>query len=448
MANAALSGASPAALKQLEKLQKRREQREREHWAVEKQVVRLPASSGAPPAIELEDVDDFLQVVLDHRRLPPNDKNPSSLCVLESLGTSYSSPTFGPGVEMMRRIYSDPAALKEHRSSFRRKRGGSKGRTRSNPIGQTVPANARYQDVLPQLPQIEPELSALSALTAPLALPHSASAPAGGVFFQTEVVEERKPSKPTVVKTSSLPVASLPSIKKANPGSTGNSKEGKSEELSEMSTTIEWKASPSESISLVEPSDEVQKQQAPSPQAPRDKDDKKIQAQRLMKAFHKAVDGRSVLILTDQSDVRKSILRSLMCAVNEMSICFTCSTADLWKRLQGKEVFHALLVDLSKADLEVEGLVKTIRADPQYGNLPIIVLSQERDLPDLVRQSCSFVVFQPISASMLREALLWCFNRNALKHQSYYWPAQAAPLKRSNSKAPNLTIRARQLKNR
>ena len=166
---------------------------------------------------------------------------------------------------MMRRIYSDPAALKEHRSSFRRKRGGSKWRTRSNPIGQTVPANARYQDVLPQ---IEPELS---AQLAPLALPHSASAPAstGGVFFQTEVeVEERKPSKPTVVKTSSLPsVASLPSIKKANPGSTGN-KEGKSEELSEMSTTIEWKAFPSESISLVEPSDEVQKQQAPSPQAP------------------------------------------------------------------------------------------------------------------------------------------------------------------------------------
>lgn len=443
MANAALSGASPAALKQLEKLQKRREQREREHWAVEKQVVRLPASSGAPPAIELEDVDDFLQVVLDHRRLPPNDKNPSSLCVLESLGTSYSSPTFGPGVEMMRRIYSDPAALKEHRSSFRRKRGGSKWRTRNNPIGQTVPANARYQDVLPQ---IEPEV-------APLALPHSASAPAstGGVFFQTEVeVEERKPSKPTVVKTSSLPsVASLPSIKKANHGSRDNSKEGKSEELSEMSTTVELRASPSESISLVEPSDEVQKQQAPSPQAPRDKDDKKIQAQRLMKAFHKAVDGRSVLILTDQSDVRKSIMRSLMCAVNEMSICFTCSTADLWKRLQGKEVFHALLVDLSKADLEVEGLVKTIRADPHYGNLPIIVLSQERDLPDLVRQSCSFVVFQPISASMLREALLWCFNRNALKHQSYYWPAQAAPLKRSNaSKAPNLTIRARQLKNR
>jgi len=438
MANAALSGASPAALKQLEKLQKRREQRDREQWPVEKQIVRLPASSGAPPAIELEDVDDFLQVVLDHRRLPPNDKNPSSLCVLESLGSSCP-PTCGPGVEMMRRIYSDPAALKEHRSSFRRKRGGSRWRTRSNPVGQTVPANARYEEVLPQL---EPETSA------PLSLPHSASAPAtSGVFFQTEVeVEERKSSKPTtVLKTSSLPsVTSLPSITKPK-------RDGKSEELSEISTAIEWKAE----SSLVEPGDEIQKPQAPSPQSPQDKtqsSDKKVQAQRLMRAFHKAVNGRSVLILTDQSDVRKSVMRSLMCAVNEMSICFSNSTSDLWKRLQGKEEFHALLVDLSKADLEIEGLVKTVRSDPQYGNLPIIVLSQERELPDLVRQSCSFVVFLPLSASMLREALLWCFNRNALKHQSYYWPAQsvAVPLKRNgpSSKVPNLAIRARQLKNR
>lgn len=340
---------------------------------------------------------------------------------------------------MMRRIYSDPAALKEHRSSFRRKRGGSRWRTRSNPVGQTVPANARYEEVLPQL---EPETSA------PLSLPHSASAPAtSGVFFQTEVeVEERKSSKPTtVLKTSSLPsVTSLPSITKPK-------RDGKSEELSEISTAIEWKAE----SSLVEPGDEIQKPQAPSPQSPQDKtqsSDKKVQAQRLMRAFHKAVNGRSVLILTDQSDVRKSVMRSLMCAVNEMSICFSNSTSDLWKRLQGKEEFHALLVDLSKADLEIEGLVKTVRSDPQYGNLPIIVLSQERELPDLVRQSCSFVVFLPLSASMLREALLWCFNRNALKHQSYYWPAQsvAVPLKRNgpSSKVPNLAIRARQLKNR
>lgn len=147
-------------------------------------------------------MDDWLQIILDHRRLPPNKQNPSSLYVLESLGTKCPA-TMGPGVEMIRRIYSDPGALKEHRSSFRRKKGGQR-RWRSNPVGHSVPPSARYEEVLP--PQAPPALP----------LMHSSSAPAG-VFFQTEVeVEDRKP-----VKTPSVPL--LPKI----------------EQLSEMSTAME-----------------------------------------------------------------------------------------------------------------------------------------------------------------------------------------------------------------
>eukprot|EP00913_Durusdinium_trenchii_P035968 g33652.t1 len=83
MANAGLKGASPAAQKQLEKLQKRREQREQ--WPAEKQIVRLPASSGAPPAIELEECDDWLQIVLDHRRLPPNKRLLDKVSAVQAL---------------------------------------------------------------------------------------------------------------------------------------------------------------------------------------------------------------------------------------------------------------------------------------------------------------------------------------------------------------------------
>ena len=130
-------------------------------------------------------------------------RNPSSLYVLESLGTKCPA-TMGPGVEMIRRIYSDPGALKEHRSSFRRKKGGQR-RWRSNPVGHSVPPSARYDEVLP--PSAPP----------PLQLMHSSSAPAG-VFFQTEVeVEERKPMS----KTPSVPL--LPKI----------------EQLSEVSTAME-----------------------------------------------------------------------------------------------------------------------------------------------------------------------------------------------------------------
>ena len=360
----------------------------------------------------------------------------SSLCVLESLGASCPA-TCGPGVEMMRRIYSDPTALKEYRSTLRRKRARSRWRTSRNPVGQTVPANARYEEVLPQL---DPE--PLEPAPPPLQLSHSVSAPAtlpnGSVFFQTEVeLEDRKPSKPTsIVKTPSLP--SLPSIKsKRNDSTEEPGKLEFSTELPEMPAAIEWKAS-------TEPSSGLDQEQKAPP-------DKKVQAQRLMKAFHKAVEGRSVLILTDQSEVRKAIMRSLMCAMNEMSICFSPSTVDMWKRLR-KDDFHALMLDMSKADLEIETLVKSIRADPQYGTLPIIVLAHRQpELPDLVRQTCSFVVFHPLSASMLREALLWCFNRNALKHQSYYWPQPAPAVQKRHgnaSKTLNLIVRARQMKQR
>ena len=34
---------------------------------------------------------------------------------------------------------------------------------------------------------------------------------------------------------------------------------------------------------------------------------------------------------------------------------------------------------------------------------------------EVVRNSCSFVVFMPIVASMVRKALLWCFHRKALR---------------------------------
>ena len=445
----------------LAKLQKRREHREQE--PAEKQEVRLPPSSGAPAVIELEalpgqrawkvlqtsldlsgqDLDDWLPLVLDHRRRPPNDKkpgcahrrsgaefpliclslldgtfsvfdgtlwprNPSSLCVLEGLGDSAPT-TCGPGVETVRRIYADPVALKEHKSGLRRKRGSSRWRPPSNPVGHTVPGSARYDAVLP-------EFKKLPALT------HSASLPAtsSGVFFQTEVKMEE--AAPVVLKTSSVP--NLPRL-------------GLADELPEMSTTVELKGS-------LEPeaSDPVESKTANSKQS-----------QRLMKAFQKAVSGRSILIFTDKADVRKGIMRSLICAAREMDICFACSSNDFWKRLQDtKERYHALIVDLGKSELEAEGLVKTVRADAHYGGVPIVVLSQERDLPELVRKSCSFVVFHPLSSSMLREALLWCFNRSALRNQSYYFPAgQQADYHpqlatSASSTSLNLTVRARRLK--
>jgi len=79
-----------------------------------------------------------------------------------------------------------------------------------------------------------------------------------------------------------------------------------------------------------------------------------------------------------------------------------------------KEKHHALILDLSKSELEVGSLLKCCKEHARYGNMPIIVLSNDRELPEVVRTNCSFVVFHPLAASMLREALVWCFDRKFL----------------------------------
>uniref|UniRef100_A0A7S0B5K3 Response regulatory domain-containing protein n=1 Tax=Pyrodinium bahamense TaxID=73915 RepID=A0A7S0B5K3_9DINO len=131
--------------------------------------------------------------------------------------------------------------------------------------------------------------------------------------------------------------------------------------------------------------------------------------------------GKSILILTDKADVRKSIMKALLVAAAEVDIVFVRTTSDLWKRLRDpKEKHHVLILDLAKSELQVDSLLKCCRGHERYGNLPIIVLSVEQELSEVVRASCSFVVFHPLAASMLREALVWCFDRKTLLGGSRY----------------------------
>mmetsp|Transcript_105215 Transcript_105215/g.273901 ORF Transcript_105215/g.273901 Transcript_105215/m.273901 type:complete len:148 (+) Transcript_105215:1-444(+) len=109
-------------------------------------------------------------------------------------------------------------------------------------------------------------------------------------------------------------------------------------------------------------------------------------------------------------------MRGLQTALTEFELVFVKTSADLWTRLHiAKETYHALLVDLDKTDFQADPLLKSVRSSQRYGRLPILVLSSERELSETVRSSCSFVVFHPVAASMLREGLLWCLDKKALK---------------------------------
>jgi len=368
----------------------------------DQQRIRLPPSVGYKGVDVLEDANKYLQVVFDHRKAPRNEKNPATLSVLTSLGMTPKSldGTTSQGVGAMLRLYGDPAALKQHRAEMRWG-SGMPGRRNSsasqNPMGEVIPKDADYMGAAPPSRfMIEPP---------PVASAQPSPPPSGGgIFFQTEPeLEEREPME----RSSSVPV--LPRLAEP-PGQEQTLLDARRPPLAHSNS---WRggSSPSGSKEVTEK----------PPRA--EKADKKAQrlALQIMKAFHRVVPGKSILVLTDRADVRKSIMKALLSTAKEVDLTFLRSTSELWHRLRDpKEKHHAIILDLSKTELQVDGFLKCCREHNRYGNIPIVVLSSQRELSESVRSNCSFVVFHPVAVAMLREALVWCFDRRMLLANSRY----------------------------
>jgi len=175
----------------------------------------------------------------------------------------------------------------------------------------------------------------------------------------------------------------------------------------------------------------------------------KVRLRHVTKAFEKAIIGKSILVFTDQKPVWRSIEKAFVSPA-ETRLCWVKSTAELWQRLyDAKEHYSALLLDLSKVELEVESVLNTIKQLERYCRMPIIVISTRRELPELVRTVCSFVVFLPLSAATLRESLLWCFDRHTVQQHCSYDMLYATPEEgepdgwdgKADTKTPTLGVR-------
>jgi CheY-like chemotaxis protein len=259
-------------------------------------------------------------------------------------------------------------------------------------MGGTVSATARYAETAP--PRSLAQLAIEDAMSTP-ALTRCESSPqiggTGGVFLHTEVSFDDGMSLALEEKTMSTSI-SLPSLTQAH-SLTGHDA-NKCEELSSIQKDISKQSAPD------------RRAEARSAATRRH--------QRVMKAFTKAMSGKSILLLTEQKALRKQITSVLL--KDDTNLRFIKTSNDLWPRLRDpKEQYHALLIDLTKSELPIEAILRTIRQDARYGNLPIVVLSSDRNLSDVVRACCSFVVFLPLAATMLREALVWCFDRASVQ---------------------------------
>jgi CheY-like chemotaxis protein len=387
----------------------------RQQQKEDRQKLRLPPCTGYYGAEELEDMNDWLKVVFHHRKAPANYRNPTTLSCLDGLGLDprKAGQLSGPGIVTMLKAYADENSLQayqmEQELPGRRLRSSHVDAGSGNPMGQVVAHDARYMET----PLEQTMLQALPPPPDEPAPAPSSAPPTSGIFFQTQLDVDEYSSmelkaSPPAPATAAPPAApppppamarasSMPALARVGSGAEEPSG-GEARRTGTLAPLSGGGAHASSSRTLRDPSGTAN------------------QAHLVMKAFHRVMPGKSILVFTELKEVRKTISKALLPMATEVAVNFVRSTPELLSRLRDrKEAHHALLLDLEKPDLQVEGLIKTTRQFPGYERLPIVVLSAGRELSEAVQSNCSFVVFHPLAASMLREALLWCFDRRTLQ---------------------------------
>lgn len=390
--------------------QRAQELKAAEYAKASRQKLRLPTCAGYPAVDELENIEDYLDIIFEHRKAPPNVMQLPTLVCLEGLPYGPNKGGNGPAVGAVLDAMADGGGFKPRKRSYSREWLDSSS-YEENPMGSSVCAEARYMETAPPGGFMNSQLAIQIQDTSspPKALKNSESLPQlnasggtsgwGGVFLNTEIDFEdgmtiSMQSEPihmlTLSTSSSAPTLPLE----------------QQLALAQASIRVQKELSPKASVS---------KSQTSAALSEAKTDAKSIAAkrqQKVMKTFKRVMVNKNVLILTDKVDLRKQITRVLV--GDDTALVFIKTTNDLWKRLRdGKEEFHLLLLDLTKAELQVEPLLRTLRQVEKYRDLQIIVISQDHDLPEVVRNSCSFAVFLPLAAQMLREAFVWCFDRKS-----------------------------------
>jgi CRP-like cAMP-binding protein/CheY-like chemotaxis protein len=392
---------------------------------------RMPCSADGDGPLLIEDPEEYLQVVFDHRRGPQDEKNLPTLSALDGTKLGPGCPHNGPAVNKMLKIISHSGNIssKKYCENLRRIRMAPKRRVSTshtaNPMGEYLSPKAvtHYEseslDPLKMLTlQLQKDPSMLGDISRVSSQP---SLPTSNIFQHTELDVEL-----TLGQSSSVPM--LPKVCGTDDRNISSAPAGATslEDMlphTELQLPRETSWSPAlgrpHTSGAIKDNDGTLAGNSSADRPARilmsrsSRSSASDRQAKVMKAFSRAVAKKSVLVLTDRADVRKTIMRSVLAA--EIDVCFAKSSTATWQKLQQpKETFHALIWDLAKSEVAVDELLKNIRMHDRYSRLPVIVLSAEHELSQTVRVACSFVVFHPVVPAMLREALLWCFDRRSL----------------------------------
>jgi len=296
------------------------------------------------------------------------------LCIQNGCQRVQEMKRYGPGVEAVMANYrkmKDPRAKQRTLANLRSLENASRA-MKDNPLGGAVPFVCSFDKPPPTL--LTRSSSVPTQLSANSSIPDSSN----GLVFSTEV---DIPAPNVIGNLPSETSASLPPSPEALDGY-------EYEEISD------------------EEKSHLQSQEI------RSKEDRR--KRRTVNAFRRVVKSRSFVILTDDNDVRNVLKKTFLSLKAEL--LFVKTAMELLHALSDlRQNHHVFMLDLAKPDLNVDGLLRTIRRTPRYQSAPVIAISMSRNLPELVKSTCSYVIFKPASPEIVREATVWCLDRGVLE---------------------------------
>lgn len=116
----------------------------------------------------------------------------------------------------------------------------------------------------------------------------------------------------------------------------------------------------------------------------------------------------NILVVDDSSVMRSIIIKTLK--MTDLPL------GDIWEAQNGEEglrLLHEKWIDLALVDIHMpvmdgEEMIRHLRENPQYENLPVIVVSSESDptkIEMMLRQGATFI-HKPFKPETLREVVI------------------------------------------
>eukprot|EP00397_Hematodinium_sp_SG-2012_P024229 GEMP01025229.1.p1 GENE.GEMP01025229.1~~GEMP01025229.1.p1 ORF type:complete len:771 (+),score=119.34 GEMP01025229.1:69-2381(+) len=143
----------------------------------------------------------------------------------------------------------------------------------------------------------------------------------------------------------------------------------------------------------------------------------------LLNKFYKVVSRKSLLVMSDDPQVQKVVTRVYIPQQHHSpsrirkSVFFVQNNTELLRALVNRTRYHLLVLDGSGSNAaQIVPLLRCIRSLPadknraQYGEVPIVILVNSREVSDDIKNATNYILFKPINVQGFREALVSCFH--------------------------------------